>query len=106
MKHEVAMKNDAGKPTLALFPKSAMFEICEVLGKGAEKYEAHNWRKGYPYSRGLSAALRHIYQYLDGEDKDSETGNSHLAHACCMLVFMLEHEHKGYGVDDRYKEEQ
>jgi hypothetical protein len=50
-----------------------------------------------------SAVLRHIFQWLGGEDKDSETGLSHLAHASCGLLFLIDFEVNKLGEDDRYK---
>ena len=71
---------------------------------GAKKYDSHNWRRGFKWSRLLGAALRHILAFMGGQDKDPETNLSHLAHAACCIMFLLEHEAKGLGEDDRYKD--
>ena len=39
----------------------------------------------------------------DGEDKDPESGLSHLAHAACCIMFLLEFEKTHPELDDRYK---
>jgi len=98
-------KHDHGKPSIALLPPEAIIEVAKVLTFGANKYTAHNWRKGFAYTRVLSAALRHIFAFLMGEDNDPETGVSHLAHAICDLLFVLNFKLTGDGTDDRYKNE-
>ena len=42
--------------------------------------------------RYTSAALRHLFAHMDGEETDEETQLSHLAHAMCCLLFKLEIE--------------
>lgn len=79
-----------------------MEEIAKVLAFGAQKYAAHNWRKGIAYSRLLDAALRHLYAFADGEDTDPESGLSHIAHAGCCVVFLLGMIHSRPDQDDRH----
>lgn len=98
-----AIKYDMGKPPLGLISRTALEQEAMVMAFGAKKYGMHNWRKGMDFSRLADAALRHVYAFLDGEDKDQETGLSHLAHARCCLAFLLEYEGKRIGTDDRYK---
>lgn len=100
-----AVKADSKKPCMALLPSSALVAITQVLDFGALKYDAHNWRKGMDWSRLLSAMMRHITAFNDGEDVDAESGLSHLAHAGCCILFLLEYENKKLGTDDRYKPE-
>jgi hypothetical protein len=99
-------KHDTGKARMELLSTVALTEIAKVLAFGANKYDAHNWRKGLNWSRLYGAALRHLLAHMDGQDKDEESGLSHLAHAACCLMFLLEHEAKGLGHDDRHKETQ
>ena len=42
-----------------------------------------------PKERYYDAAMRHLYAWFNGEPKDIETGESHLAHAICCLLFLL-----------------
>lgn len=97
-----ANKSDAGKPPLGLISRIALEEEAKVMAFGAIKYDVHNWRKGMDFSRLIDATLRHVYAFADGEDKDAETGYSHLAHARCCLAFLLEYEGKKLGTDDRF----
>ena len=99
----VAIKLDTEKPPVSLMSSYAILEMCKVLGFGARKYSEQNWRLGFKQSRLLDAAFRHLLAYNDGEDKDPESGLSHLAHAMCMVMFALEQERNHPELDDRYK---
>lgn len=98
-----AVKFDGGKPRLSLLSRHALEETSRALDFGAKKYSAHNWRKGFAWSRNLDAALRHIHAFQEGEDKDPESGISHLAHAMCNIMFLLEFEKTHPELDDRWK---
>lgn len=104
MKEEMTgIKHDQDKPDMSLLSNTALVKVAQVMTFGKRKYSAHNWRGGFVWSRPLAAAARHIYAYIGGEDKDPETGLSHLAHACCCLFFILEFEETRPDLDDRYK---
>jgi hypothetical protein len=87
----VPIKADSGKTDWSLMPFEAVEEINKVLEFGAKKYAAHNWKKGsgFKYTRLLGSLLRHIFAYMRGEDKDPESGLSHMAHAGCNVIFLL-----------------
>jgi hypothetical protein len=98
-----ALKFDQHKLPLNLLSTEAMNQTAAVLAFGAQKYAAHNWRAGFAWSRPLAAAMRHITAFNDGEDCDPESGLSHLAHAACCIMFLLEFEKTHPHLDDRYK---
>lgn len=98
-----AVKFDQDKLPLHLLSTEAMNQTAAVLKFGAQKYAEHNWRKGFAWSRPLSAAMRHITAFNNGEDKDPESGLSHLAHAACCIMFLLEFEKTHPHLDDRWK---
>mgnify|MGYP000447941137 CR=1 FL=1 len=102
-----AIKHDGGadKPPMGLIPQTALKEVAKVLDFGASKYSAHNWRNGFDHSRLYDAVLRHVGAYIDGEDLDEDSGLSHIAHATCGCLMLLEHILKDMGNDDRYKGE-
>lgn len=84
-------KHDTGKPLMGAVPPNALLAVTRVLTFGAEKYGRDNWRQvENAGTRYLDAALRHINAYQRGEAADPESGESHLAHAVCSLMFMLE----------------
>ena len=96
-------KNDTEKNRLDLLPTEALEEIAKVLTFGAKKYADYNWTKGFVWSRLLGATLRHLFAFMRGEDKDPESGISHLAHAGCCILFLLYHEKHHTDLDNRHK---
>jgi hypothetical protein len=85
------------------FSKDFRMEILKVREFGANKYAPDNWKKGFPYKRGLDAALRHLNSAIDGESQDPETGLSHLAHAVCSIEHVMwTVVNLKDGFDDRY----
>ena len=93
----------ASKPRLELLPGPALEQIAEVLTYGATKYDANNWCRGARWGRYYAALLRHLFAWWRGEDRDQETGLSHLAHAGCCLVFLMEYQRNSWGSDDRFR---
>lgn len=85
-----------------LIPVEALQEVARVYGFGAKKYDAHNWRRGYEWSKSYAAMMRHANEFWAGEDMDEETGCLHLAsvifHAMALMVFLDEQPE----YDDRY----
>jgi hypothetical protein len=78
-----------------LLPWGALWEVAELYGAGAEKYSAHNWRKGYNWSYSFQALMRHAALFWEGEEDDPETGCPHMTavvfHALALLTFAHEH---------------
>jgi hypothetical protein len=99
------LKYDDGKPPLDLLDTYALTQVARVLAFGAGRYGRHNWRAGIEWSRVIAAAMRHITKFNDGEDFDSDTGISHLAHAICCCMFLLNYTVNHKQLDDRYKKE-
>ena len=100
---ETAVKHDADKPRLDLIPPEALMAVGEVFAYGAEKYGEWNWRKGMEHSRLVSALLRHLMAHQMGEDKDPESGYTHLAHMSSNALMLLGSYLSEDGVDDRWK---
>lgn len=95
-------KDDSQKPDLTDIPKEAMWEMGAAFTYGQKKYAKNNFRQGMKVSRQLAAAVRHIYQHLDGETLDSESGVMHLGHALAsvaMAVYTLKNKPE---LDDRF----
>lgn len=95
-------KDDQEKPDMSLLSPYALEKIAQVMTYGKKKYSANNWRGGIAYSRLIAAAMRHITAYQKGVDTDGETDLSHLAHASCCLMMLLEFEETKPELDDRY----
>ena len=92
------VKNDCGKARWDLVPWREMEEVVHVLGFGADKYGADNW-KHVPGAREryFAAAMRHLVAWKQGEELDAESGLPHLAHATTCLLFL---SHFNQGVKD------
>jgi hypothetical protein len=100
---QTGLKYDTGKPPLELVDPEFIEGVGRVLGFGAKKYSAHNWRGGFAFSRAIGAALRHTGAFNRGEDNDPESGECHLFHAACCLMFLSWfHKHRP-DLDDRFK---
>lgn len=66
-----------------LIPPEPLHRLAVVYARGAEKYDANNWRKGVPLSRLVDSAFRHLNQWRNGmRDED------HLAQ-CSWQIFAL-----------------
>lgn len=100
---EGGTKHDKGKPPMSLLDRKWLEGTADVLAFGAQKYAAHNWRKGISYSRLADAALRHLMAFVDGEDTDPESGLPHLHHASCCLMFLSNMSATRPDLDDRYE---
>lgn len=95
------VKHDQDKVPLHLIPRSWFDGPGQVLAFGAKKYAPRNWERGMDWSRPYGALMRHMTAWWDGELSDPETGMSHLWHAACCLMFLIEYEQRRLGTDDR-----
>ena len=88
-----------------LIPIAPLDHLARVYGKGALKYDDHNWRRGYEWGKSYAALQRHLTAFWEGEDID-EDGEPHLAHAAWHCFTLLEYlSNPRYArFDDRYKE--
>lgn len=98
------VKYDQDKPPMALLDPEFLEEVARVLGFGAAKYAADNWRNGISYRRLISAAYRHLGAISRGEDIDPESGLPHTGHLACCNMFLSHMIRKRPDLDDRYKE--
>lgn len=90
--------------SFSLIPTGPLWELAEHFGKGAKKYAARNYERGYAWSLSYDAAQRHLNQFWAGEDIDPETGSKHLIaaawHCFALALFSQTHPEK----DDRPKD--
>jgi hypothetical protein len=83
-------KDDQGKLQWSLLPVKPVEAVLRVLMFGAKKYTPGNWmRVENAEERYFDAALRHLMAWRAGEKRDPESGQPHLAHAGCCILFML-----------------
>jgi hypothetical protein len=79
----------SGKGRYDLISFLALDRIAGVYERGAQKYSDRNWEQGIPISRNIDSALRHIAQFMIGENDED-----HLAQAAWNLIAAL-HFHEG-----------
>lgn len=100
-----AVKNDITdkKVMMQLMPPDAMEKIAEVFTHGAEKYESWNYLEGdgIELTRLKGALDRHMNEWMKGNDIDPDSGKTHLAHAGCCVMMMLQITELRPQADDR-----
>jgi len=102
------------KPPLHLIPSPALVEVARVMGNGAFKYGAYNWRQiNVLHSTYVSAAERHLRAHFDGQDLDPGALIPHegkaqpyqriynLAAAAASIMILLDAILTSSGTDDR-----
>jgi len=67
---EQAVRYNTGKRRWTLVDFKSLESMVEVLEYGENKYDKWNWMKGMPVSAVSESLLRHMFAFLDGEDKD------------------------------------
>jgi len=100
---EVAVKYDGEKPRMDLLDPLALEGLAKVLTFGAQKYAAHNWRKGIANTRLIAAMLRHLFAIMRGEDLDPESGLPHIDHVGCCWMFLSNNMKVRPDTDDRWR---
>lgn len=90
------------KPDLSVVPPAAMLHLASAMMDGARKYGPFNWRDNAVLGRVyVAAAMRHLMQYLDGEDIDPTSGVHHLGHAMACAAIVLDARETGNLDDNR-----
>lgn len=97
------MKSE-GKPKLSLVPKSAIWGAAEALTYGMQKHGKYSFKEnGFPYTDLADKVLRHMTEWLDGNDFDKETGFHQLHHAIADLAILIDVVNNNSHQDDRFK---
>ena len=91
-----------------LVPMDALIELAEHFGKGEQKYPSDpdgtpNWSKGYAWSKSTQAAMRHLAQFIGGEDIDPETGSKHVIAVMWHMAALAHYMNTKTGTDDRWQ---
>lgn len=99
-KDRVGMK----KPPLELIPPVALIHESMAFKDGAKKYGPYNWRDEKVSARiYVAAAMRHLQEWLDGEELSQDAHVHHLGHARACCGILLDAQSLGQLVDDRPK---
>jgi len=104
MQKAEAVKNDRDKTRMDLLPPKALEGIAKIFTFGAKKYDDYNYKNGdgLDWSRPYAALMRHLNAWNDGEDLDPETGQSHLYHAGCCIMMLIDLVDSEIGKDTRF----
>ena len=97
------IKYDDDKVRMDLVVPEFVEGLARVLTFGAKKYAPNNWKKNPEWYRYFAALMRHMWAWWKGEDLDPETGESHLYHAACCLMFLAWCWENKVGTDNRIK---
>lgn len=90
------------KLPIHLWPTTATALGSIGLLEGMMKYGRSNWREsGVRASVYFDAALRHFYDWFEGNDTDPDSGAPQLAHVLACLAIIVDAEATGSLVDDR-----
>jgi hypothetical protein len=83
-------KYDQGKPRFDLIDPFFTLQMARVFEYGARKYGENSWQKvSNPRARYCAALHRHINEWQRKQIIDDESGEYHLAHAACNLMFLM-----------------
>lgn len=87
-----------------LIPWESMRAVARVYAMGAKKYDdPYQWRAGYKWSLSFDALMRHATAFWQGEDVDSESNESHLAHVVFHALSLIYYSEYQRSFDDRPK---
>lgn len=92
-----------------LIPQDPLQQLAEHYGLGALKYDDHQWRAGYDFSKSYAALQRHLSAFWSGEEFDPDPameGATHLAAAAWHVFTLMEFMSTFPEGDDRWKKPQ
>lgn len=92
MQAESSFKADQGKPDMALVTSyfgNALLEVARVCEYGKTKYGAYTWH-GIEKERYISALMRHLIAYQQGQLADDDSFLHHLAHMAWNALAICE----------------
>jgi hypothetical protein len=83
-------------------PVRVLWEVAVGMMEGGLKYGRHSYRAaGVRATVYTDAAIGHVTQWIEGEDKDPDTGLSHITKAICSLMVLRDGMLEDNFVDDR-----
>ena len=95
-------RSNTGKVSVSLVPFHLLAGCARVLMWGSKKYAPWNWAKGGQWSTPMDCLLRHLFKWwFCGEEVDKESGEHHLDHAMCNLLFLIHYNKTHLDGDDR-----
>lgn len=94
----------AKRVDLSLLPPAGIIHGAHAMMDGAVKYGPYNWReKKVPARTYIAAAMRHLADFLDGEEIAADSEVHHLGHVIGCCAILLDAMETGNLIDDRPK---
>ena len=91
-------RKSSGKVNWSMAPMHLLAGMTRVLMSGTIKYNPWNWAKGMPWSECFSCTIRHLFKWWF---LDEETGEHHLDHVLCNVMFLRHYVMTYKDGDDR-----
>lgn len=92
----------SAKPNLSVLPFAPLLEVIAALTEGRRKYGPWNWRaEKVSETIYADAAIRHLMQFIAGEDVDPDSGVHHISKAIAGLLVVRDAQLHGCSIDDR-----
>lgn len=73
-----------GKGLPSLLPLESLRRASKRFEDGATKYGRNNWQKGIPMSRYVDALYRHLWQFMENDQKEDH-GGAIIWNAMCLV---------------------
>jgi hypothetical protein len=98
-----AMRFNEKKLKWSLVDFKSLEDMVRVLEFGAKKYEPENWKKGLYTREIIESMIRHLTEFLNGEDNDIESNLPHTGHILCNAMFLSYMMREKPEFDNRFK---
>jgi hypothetical protein len=86
----------AKKCPMDLLPPEALRQTAYVLGHGASRYGAWNWREGgVKQTTYVAAIMRHLMAMHEGQWLDPDSDRPHIAHITASAMILLDADNQG-----------
>lgn len=90
------------KPNISHLPLGPLLECCAAIAEGRIKYGPWNWREEkVSETIYVDAAIRHLMQWLSGEDIDPDSGVNHITKAITGLLILRDAQLNDASIDTR-----
>lgn len=99
----MSYKKSGDKPRLSLIPREALYAMGTGFNYGIKKHGIHRFKTSQITTTELcDSAVRHIFQFIDGEDFDGESKVFHLGAAMSNLAMATWVYYNKPKQDDRF----